>query len=257
LTDLTGVIPIEKKFLQPNYLFAMQFREGWIFGRVIRRRICQYKPYSLIDSAGNTVDIAADSAQAELRFRDPRNTDVDILYLDTSTNAGWPWFLHGGIGIKPQQIYMYPRFPEGKDIPGKFPNIDPIKPSAGDLVGYVNSLKSPYEEPTDFFEYVIPPKLHIGAEYYNKDDALAHNPVMNLLFCVYWFEALTKTKHPALIRAIAARTTPAAFFTVGFGDLPQELGNALREDWKVEPMRLSEALTLGVGASSHYRGGRY
>jgi len=115
-----------------------------VFGRVIRRRICQYKPYSLIDATGATVDIAADTYQAELRFRDPRNPKISILYLKTSTNAGWPWFLHGGIGIKPQYIYMYPRFPEGKEIPGKFPIIDPIRPVEGDFIGYINSLKSPY-----------------------------------------------------------------------------------------------------------------
>jgi len=191
------------------------------------------------------VNIDADTAQAELRFRDPRNPDVDVLYLNAATNSGWPWFFHGGIGIMPQYIYMYPRFPEGKDIPGKFPNVDPIKPSAGDLLGYVNSLKSPYEEPTDFFEYIIPPKLHIAAEYYNKDGARAHNPVMNLLFALYWFQALTKEKNARLISQIAARSVPAAFFTVGFGDFPQELGDTLRKEWDVEPMSLEEALAVG------------
>lgn len=248
MTDFKGVMPIVEKFLQPNYLFAMQFREGWIFGRVVRRRICQYKPYSLVDPALPSpyiVNIAADSPQAELRFRDPRNLDVAILYLEVTTNSGYPWFLHGSIGIMPQYIYMYPRFPEGKDIPGKFPNVDPIRPSKGDLLGYVNSLKSPYEEPTDYVEYVIPPKLHIGAEYYNKDTARAHNPVMNLLFALYWFEALTREKNARLISQIATRSVPAAFLTVGFGDFPQELGDTLKKEWAVEPMPLEEASALG------------
>ena len=245
MTDLTGVIPIEKKFLQSNYLFAAQFREGWIFGRVVRRRICNYRPYKLIDSAGKDVDIAASTHQAELRFRDPRNPDVDILYLDVSTNSGFPWFYHGGIGITPQYVYMYPRFPEGKDIPGKFPTVDPIRPSSGDLLGYVNSLKSPYEEPTDFFEYIIPPKLHIAAEYYNQDTEKAHQPVMNLLVALYWFQALTSARHPDLISGIATRRVPAAFFTVGFGDFPQELGDTLKREWAVEAMSLDQAAALG------------
>lgn len=245
MTNLKGIVPIVEKFLQPNYLFAMEFREGFVFGRVVRRRICQYKPYALIDSTGAVVNIAADSAQAELRFRDPRNPDVDILYLDVTTNSGYPWILHGSIGIMPQYIYMYPRFPEGKDIPGKFPNVDPIRPSAGDLLGYVNSLKSPYEEPTDYIEYVIPPKLHISAEYYNKDAARAHQPVLNLLFALYWFQALTEKKNARLISQIAARSVPAAFLTVGFGDFPQELGDTLKKEWAVEPMSLEEALAPG------------
>jgi len=142
---------------------------------------------------------------------------------------------------------MYPRFPEGKEIPGKFPNVDPIRPSTGDLLGYVDSLVSPYESPTDFIEYVIPPLIRLGAEYYNKDLKRSHQPVMNLLFALYWFQAFTKEKHPKLISSIAARTVPAAFFTVGWGDVPLPLGDTLKKEWNVEPMSLDEALALGRG----------
>lgn len=245
MTDIKGIIPIAEKFLQPNYLMALEFRQGFVFGRVIRRRICQYKPYALVDSAGSVIDIAATTHQAELRFRDPRNPDKDILYLDVTTNSGYPWILHGSIGIKPQYIYMYPRFPEGKDIPGKFPNVDPIQPSAGDLLGYVNELKSPYEEPTDYVEYVIPPLQHLAAEYYNKDSARSHQPVMNLLFVVYWFQALSAGRHPDLIAKIATRQVPAAFLTVGFGDFPFELGDTVARDWRATPISLDEAGALG------------
>lgn len=245
MDDLRGIVPIVKKFLEPNYLFALQFREGFVFGRVIARRICQYKPWQLIDSDGDVVDISASSAQAELRFRDPRNAANDILYLDTSTNAGFPWFFHGAIGIKPQYVYMYPRFPETKEIPGKFPNVDPIRPATGDLLGYVNQLKSPFQDPTDYVEWVIPPKIHVAAEYYNHDPSRVHNPAMNLLFALYWFQAFSRVMYPNLIRRIAAREVPAAFLKVGFGDLPHDLGSRLKTDWATEPLTLDQALTLG------------
>jgi len=238
-----GVKPIREKILEKNYLFALDFREGFVFGRTVRRRICQYKPYRLINSAGNDVDISATSHQAELRFNDPRNPKNDILYLDPSTNSGYPWFFHGAIGIKPQFVNMYLRFPEGKDIPGKFPKVDPIKPGSGDDLGYVNSLNSPYEEPTDWVEIVIPPGQHLGAEYYDKDNR-NHQPVMNLLFALYWVQIYTKEKNPAQIRRIANREVPAAFLTVGFGDVPLELGDTLKKDWRVEPMSLEEAGAL-------------
>lgn len=243
--ELEGIVPIQKKFLQNNYLFALEFAEGFVFGRVIRRRICQYKPWPLIDSNGNAVDISPSTHQDELRFRDPRNTENDILFLPTTTNAGYPWIMHGSIGIKPQYIYMYPRLPETKDIPGKFPNIDPVRPSDGNDVAYVNSLVSPYEEPTDFVEYVIPPLIHMGAEYYNKDPNRSHQPVLNLLFCVYWFQVLNPATHAVLISKIAAREVPAAFFTVGFGDKPLEMGGDLKKDWKITPISLEKALSLG------------
>jgi len=65
-----GIKPIREKILEPNFLFAMEWREGFLFGRVVRRRICQYKPWRLVDSAGNNVDISASSHQSELWFRD-------------------------------------------------------------------------------------------------------------------------------------------------------------------------------------------
>lgn len=243
--NMKGVRPIMECFLEPNYLFALEFREGFVFGRVVRRRICKYAPYPLIDSAGNAVDIAADGYQSELRFRDPRNTENDILYLDTSTNSGFPWILHGGIGIRPSQINMYPRFPEGQSVPGKFPSIDPIRPTDGDNVGYVSSAESPYDEPTNYVEYVIPPGQHLGAEFYNADGERAHQPVLNLTFSVYWFQVLRTDTHQKLIRQIATRAVPAKFLTVGFGDRPIDLGGTLRRDWNVAPVSLEEAAAGG------------
>lgn len=242
---LRGILPIEKKFLQNNYLFALQYREGFLFGRTIRRRIMEYKPWPLIDANGSTVNIAASATQPELRFRDPRNVASDILYLDQTTSVGLPWFLHGAIGIKPQQINMYPRFPEGDIIPGKFPGIDPIRPAAGDNISPINGLVSPYESPTDFVEFVIPPLTHIGAEYYNKDTFRTFNPVLNLFFAVYWVQLFTPASHPDLVQGIATRRYPATYLTVGFGDVPQDVGPQTAKDWCVTPMRLEEAAVLG------------
>jgi len=245
---LRGIIPIEKKFLQHNQLFAIEFREGFLFGRVIRRRICQWKPWPLIDADGNTVDITAGSPQPESRFRDPRNPANDILYLDSSTNAGRPWFFHGAFGIKPQQINMYLRYPEGDIIPGKFPEVDPIRPTSGDDISPINSLVSPYEQPTDYVEVIIQPGVHIAAEYYNKDEKRNHQPVLNILFSLYWVQFFKIATHPTLISDIALKRyegAKAVFFKAGFGDFPHDLGPQLVKDWDVKPMTLDEAVALG------------
>jgi hypothetical protein len=245
-----GIVPIVQKFLQNNHLFALECAEGWLFGRVVRRRICNYKPYSLIDANGDTVNIAASSHQAELWLRDSRNTAIDIIYLDDTTNKGFPWFLHGAIGWKPHQILVYPRIPEGGNIPGKFPQIDPIKPSSGDLAAYYSGVESPYDEPTDFMEYVIPPKMHISHEFYNKDDR-SHNPVANILFALYHVQLFKPTipgvgVHNRIIRDIALRHVPAAFFTIGYTSEPYSLGVTVIEDWKAVPITLDQAITLEV-----------
>jgi len=146
---------------------------------------------------------------------------------------------------------MYPRFPEGKEIPGKFPEIDPISPSAGDKTGYVSALESPYDEPTDWIEYIIVPLQHLGAEYYNFDPDRAHQPVLNLLFEVIWFQVFKPDLERVgpfndLIRGIALRKVPATFLRAGYGDMPLDLGATLRKDWKAVPISLDEAIRLPV-----------
>lgn len=256
--SMQGINPIREKFLQPNYLMALGYFEGWIFGRVIKRRICQYKPWPLIDSNGNSIDVSENSyaTQGNLRFVDTRNTQRDILYLDNETDSGFAWLLHGAIGIKPQQMNMYLRFPETQNIPGKFPNIDPIVPAAGDNTGYVNGTLSPYEEPTDAAELVLPPKQHVSAEYFNKDSGPGvwnHQPVMNLLFAVYWFQPLNPVTHAGLVSRIARREIPAAYLPIGVGDFSLNFGKDFEVSWGVTPMTLEEAAGLGGGP----RGGRF
>jgi len=249
--DGKGISPIVERLLLPNHLMALEFREGWLFARVVRRRLLHYKPYSLIDSAGTVINIAATSTQAEVWLRDPRNPKNDILYLDTTTDTGFPWLLHGAIGWKPHQVFVYPRIPEGSDIPGKFPNLDPIKPSAGDFTGYYSGHESPFDDPTDFMEYVIRPQIHIGHEFYNQDNR-AHNPVANILFALYHFQLFKPTlagvaPHNRIIRDIALRHVPAAFLTVGFTSRPLDLGDTVIKDWDAVPIKLDEAQALEVG----------
>lgn len=247
-----GISPIVDRFLLRNHFLALEFKEGWLFARVVRRRIMHYKPYSLIDAAGNTVNIAAydpdnitASYQAELRLRDPRNKAVDILFMKTSTDAGFPWILHGAIGWKPHQIFVYPRFPEGSDIPAKFPEIDPIQPSAGNFTGYYSGRESPFNKPTDFMEYVLPPGQHVGHELYNYDDK-AHNPVANILFALYHFRLLKPgTAWNRKIRDIALGK-PATFLTVGYTSDPLPLGDTLKKDWDAVPITLEDAEALEV-----------
>lgn len=230
----------------------LEVREGFVFGRVIRRRVCQWKPWPLIDADGSGVDIPANSASpsGEVRFRDPRNPADDMLFLEATTNAGLPWFFHGAIGIKPQYVYAYLRYPEGDIIPGKFPKVNPIRPAAGDDISPLNGLVSPYETPTDYHEIVIQPTIHLGAEFFNKDRARNHQPVLNILFCLYWIQIFQPATHPKYISDIALRRyegAKATFLTVGFGDHPNNMGPQLMQDWKITPMSLDEAAALSPG----------
>jgi len=248
-----GIVPIRKKYLSTNHRFALQFREGFVFGRVIKRRPCQYNPWPLTDNDGDAVDLAPGGAQGEVWFRDTRNSQTDILYLDSTTKAGFPWILHGAFGIWPSNINMYLRFPEGDNIPGKFPNVDPVRPGQGDNLGFVNYENSPIEVPTDHVECVIPPLEHIGAEFYNKETTPAPvgirntRPVVNIEFALYFLQIFRPETQPDIIADIANGRKLAHFLTVGFGDQCHSYGDQLEADWRVEPMGLDEACALGGG----------
>jgi len=245
--EVAGIRPIKECFLRPNYLGALEFSEGWIFFRVLRRTFCQYKPYPVIDENGNTIDIPPLSYETEHEFRDPRSISANIIYLESNLSPeGYPWFYHGAIGIKPNYINMYFRVPKGASVSGQFLNLSPVRPRAGDNFAYLCSENSPYEEPTDYEELVITPRVTIGAEYYNKDDKRSHQPTLNLDFCLYRIQILDKEKYGKIISDIAARRVPVAFLTAGSSRAgsPLAMGELMRRDWKVEPMSLDEALEL-------------
>ena len=235
-----GILPIKTKFLQRNYLFALRFEEGYVFGRVVDRGFRIYKPFVLVDSSGNPEKIDAKGHLAETRLFDPRNTQVDILYITDLKSPKYPWFLHGSIGISPPGVKMYMRVPEGKDIyPAKFPDADVTRPSAGHNTGYIDYDLSPYEEPTDVAELVIPPRVHVGFEFYNAND-FAVVPKLNLMFCLYQVQFFDPTRQRGIIRAIATRSVPAAFLTAG-SDASPLTASALIAEWNLKPMELEEA----------------
>lgn len=238
-------IPIEEKFLQTNYYFGLEFSDGWMFGRVITRDFCRYKPYKLINAAGTATAIATLTHQSELLLKDPRNTDNDLLYMSSYTSPdGHPWFYHFAIGIKPVGIRAWVRYPETTDIPGKFPELDPISPSNDENLGYFTWDDSPYEEPTEFTEMVLMPKTRIGIEYYNTT-AETQRPVLNIETMVYKFQVLDKINHPNIIAQIANGQRPAALFRVGYGVKPAAMEQGLMSAWRVELMSLDQAMALG------------
>jgi len=204
-----------------------------------------YKPYALSDASGNAVTVSAGSYKTDQVLYDSRSPYKKILYLDSATNSGFPWILHGSIGITPPYLLMYPRFPSGGDLYGKWPELAPARPSSGDKFSYVSEKESPYDNPTDFIEYVIPPKLDISFDFYNTDSSRDAQPVLNLLFALYWFEVLTPERHARLIGKIAAREVPAAYLKVGFGYAPLSMSDVIRKEWRATPMSLEEAIAIG------------
>jgi hypothetical protein len=248
-----GTEPMNQRFLRPNDLFMLSFRQGFVFGRVLFAEKMHFKPYKLINAAGTAQEISANTANAELRFRDPRNNAVDLLYIDDETDAmafNLPWIMHGSIGIRPRNnsMRLHIKYPEAKSQFGKFPDADPIQEtSSGNFLGYVSGEDSPYETPSDWLQIWIPPKIHIGHEWYN-DDTTSHQPVLNLLFSTYWFQVFRPNGPPEeqdMIQKMANRRVPCAIGQCGPTQnlLQFTYGSA----WGVEPIPLYQATQLGGG----------
>lgn len=254
--DELGIKPITEKFLERNHLFALAFREGWIFGRVLLSEKKYFKPYALINSAGTAQDIGPAAGISELRIYDPRNRDTRLLYLDDHTTAdtksvagpnfkgGLPTVLHGAIGLKPAHIRAYVRYPWGKLHFGEFEGLNPISgTSANQYLGFLDGMYSPYEMPTDWLEMWIPPKTDISLEFYNQDSK-THQPVLNLMFNQYHFQPLSVNNdiHRRIIKLIAARQIPAAFAQCGPSRGLKTYDYA--DWWKVQPISIDEALQV-------------
>lgn len=252
LEEKTGIVPIRKTFLRENYRGAIQFREGFIFMRVVKRRIIHIKPWELIDALGVAIDIPPNSHHAaELLFRDARNPSNDLLFLKTTTGAGFPWILHCGFGIWPPQIRAWIRMPESMEISSRPPSADPIRPAMNDPMGYIDTATSPYSAPTDQVTCVIPPLMHVGCEFYNTDDFDSHRPIVHILACLYQMQIYKVDKHPDLIADIASGRKGASFLNVGFGDHSENFDPILMKDWGIDPISLEEAQNLG------HQGGRF
>jgi hypothetical protein len=261
--DKNGIVPIEQKFLQPNYLFALRLQEGFLFGRVIDRSVLQYKPYDqlgLITPGSSTMTFPTALFPAGTNAISPDNsskTDVllasnlspsdlhDVLYLPSEETS----LLHGAIGVYPNWVRVYPRYPQNENYMGKWSSLNPPQPQNLDPFAYFDGTQSPYESPTDFRELVIPPKLHLSFVFASPGDYPPTIPRLNLLFAYYncqFFNPNGRAYERKLISGIASRSIPADYLTMGAAERPLSYGKVMPV-YKVNPIDLETAASLGGG----------
>lgn len=232
------VTSIEEKFLENNNLLALEFREGWLFSRILRGTRIDY------DRHGEVGRILTTATLDAKRFETPAPAK-DILYIEAVTP---PSIIQAAIGISPSMIRAYIHHPEEGTVIGKPPNLDPASYQSGDTYGYISGRQSPYDDPSDFRELWITPQVHITAEWYNPD-TYDHEPLINIKAKLYSLDIFNPNgddyeKH--MIRVMAQRKVPCAFESVGN---PQNLlgyKEKYKTDWGVEPISIREAARLVV-----------
>lgn len=261
--DEGGVVSIERRFLYPNFLFGLIFQEGYVFGRILRRSIMQYKPFDQLGllQPGST-QMTFPSALFQNNQISPQNTtqtDVilasglspadlhDVLYIPTAepdVNA-FP-FLHGAIGVKPSYVRVYPRYPQNESFMGKWPSLNPPQPQNGDPFAYFDGVESPYDTPTDFRQLVIPPGLHMSFQFFLPPQYDQVQPLLNLRFAFYVSQLFDPIDGPDwqknLVGMIATSKVRSTFLTVGSGEQPLSI---TRINMPVEAVSIEAAAALG------------
>lgn len=220
------------EFLRNNNLLSIEFDDGFIFSRVINRKLFLYKPYVYGDvSSGNYTT----------PFK-PQHRNREIIYIDQSTP---PRVIHFTVGIKPYSTRLYIKYPSGSAPINSIPNIETASAEVGSDYSYIDGYISPFENPSELAEIFVPPKTHIEFQLYNPEDYTVR-PALNIYGMIYKLQLLDPNGSEyerKLIRKMAERSIPSAFATLGDPDNLLSYSH-LRDAWEVEPITLSEAVVL-------------
>lgn len=238
----SGFDSIQEKFLSEGNLFGMEFREGFVFLEVEGWEQVSFRPY---DNVGS-IDAGSNSGYSVLE--DPDNNDREILYIP----RGEERILHVGIGHRPAMIRRYTQYPDGDNTLRKLPEVGTPSSRNGDDYGYISGEESPYDNPTEAEELVIPPNVSVGFDFFNPDANTSHEPVLNVQIRHYTITALEPRNNPDrnAIRKIVQPGSPMPIYPAG--GLDQKISYSLGNDWGVQPLSESQVDSIKNG---QFRGG--
>lgn len=207
-------------------LFGLKFSEGYIFLEVTGWEQVKFEPY---DNIGT---VSADVATNYQNLND--SSGDDILYVEKGDEK----VIHAGIGMEPGFIRRYTNYPEGENRLRAMPNLG--TPTAGDNYGFVDGTDSPYDNPTDAEELLIPPGMNLDFSFYNPDSR-EREPVLNILSRVYNIRPLNPSNREdsQSISRIVSPGSPMPIHPVG--SVRNQARYVLGEEWGVQPISRSAA----------------
>lgn len=187
----------EDFFLQPGYLLALQFNQGWIVFRILGWEHTNIKPYRLDTNLAGTANSAAwdeiIDAQAR-RLLEP--TEEHYIY-----QAFW--------GVTPRKVRIYFQYPTRRDRN----SLAEITRVLGGDIGYIDGDMSPYDGPfsksTELFT------VHDLYPAFRASNPLSYNiPRILLNFDImrYRYELI---KDKALIKDILLQRKTSTKHTIG------------------------------------------
>lgn len=227
---------IAKKFLDRNHTFGLEYQEGIVFVSVRGVEDTIFKPFEQLEDieSGTSLD------NGFQRLNDSNGDD--ILFVDPGDTETRFTIIHTSIGIHPAPIRMFTRYPEGEAKLKGVPNLE--IPETGDNYAYVDGRMSPYRNPTDAAELIIPPGQHLSFNFRNpaNDD---HFPVLSLPMRKYNVEPLdpdgTEDEKREISSAARVGSTRPIYPVGGFSS---QVKFNLGDEWGVRPVTVEEARRL-------------
>lgn len=230
-----GVIPIEEAFLDVNDLFGLRFDEGLVFLEVNNKSTTGFKPYEQLEDIESGTNL--DDNDQKLTDDGTSNGD-DILSVDPSDTF---FVKHFGIGHRPWYIRRYTRYPDSSSFRRTLSNLDTPQPAQGSKDGALTGEDSPYSNPTNADDIMVPPKTSVGFDFFNPDND-SHQPILNIQVSQYEVNPLDPTTQMdrKAVKKILRPGTPIPIKNVGTVhnqvNFPSDL------EWGVEPMTRMQAL---------------
>lgn len=221
--------PVEENFMKRGDLFGLEFHEGYAFFSIESWGFSQYRPYSELDKIGPRSD--SDFVRLENAEGD------DITYVPPNTDK----VLHVSIGQRPASLRRYTYFPENSNLLHQIPNLTNPSARGGDDYGYVDGNDTPYEEPTDAEELVIPPGIHLNHVFYNPNQDKTVRPVLNIKMREYKVNHLDPQRDKNQIRRIVSPGSPAPIYPVGTINVQE---NASKTKWDFKPVSKDKVVDI-------------
>jgi hypothetical protein len=216
---------IEESFMDRGDLFGLEFHEGYVFLAVESWSLNQFRPYTDIGEVN-----PSDSSETK-RLED--SSGDDIIY----TQAGQKKVLHVGIGQRPASLRRYTYFPENAKLLHQVPNLTASSARSGDNYGFVDGTDTPYDEPSDAEELVIPPGIHLNFTFFNPNQNDSVVPSLNIRMREYNVSFLDPKEDIDQIKRVISPGSPMPIYNVGTLDSKERLDET---DWDAQPMSPTE-----------------
>ncbi len=233
MTESSEFNSIEEKFLDRKDIFALEFDEGLVFLQVDAWEQTKFEPFTGVGEIG---------PESDSGFQRLEHDGDDILHIPDKKEK----VIHASVGHSPAEVRRYTNYPEGENRLRTLPNLSVPRATKGTSYGHIDGTDSPYNNPTDAQELMIPPSTHLDFSFYNPNQNEAVEPVLNIKLREYNVDVINPRRNENIAKRVVQPGSPMPIYPVGGIDTQKRFDN-LRSEWDVEPLSKRQVASLGGG----------